>query len=296
VRLGARLRRAALAAGALLLLLPALFVYNGLEGSWRTPESARADGDALAEPVRELRVMALNAAKPGLYAGGPFADPEEVRLELDALAAVIARERADLVFLTEVVLECGPRLPDQAAYLAAQGRFPFRAEGESYSFGLPFLRVRAGSALLSRLPLRPLALVQLAGGGSFANPSNNRRALWCELELGGAPLHAGCLRNDSFDLANNLRQTREILDFTGGRPALLAGDFNAGPGDAPLELLRSTGRFAGFADGPPTFPSTAPRRRIDHVLAPASWTLIEQHAVVAGSSDHLAVVAAFRLP
>jgi endonuclease/exonuclease/phosphatase family metal-dependent hydrolase len=120
--------------------------------------------------------------------------------------------------------------------------------------------------------------------------------LWCELELDGAPLLVGSVRNDSRDLANNLVQTRELLDYVGARPALLLGDFNAEPTDASMRLLVETGRFTGLFHGPPTFPSTRPKRRIDHVLAPASWTVIGQHVVAAGNSDHLAVVSTFRLP
>ncbi|MCC6409140.1 MAG: endonuclease/exonuclease/phosphatase family protein [Planctomycetes bacterium] len=291
-----RWRLLACMVGAVGLAGLALFAYEGLNPSWRKPEVARSAGDELVAPIRELRVVALNVAKARFYEGSEFADADRVRAELDAIAAVLVAERADLVFLSEVVLECGPEPLDQVEHLARAGRFPFRAASENYSFGLPFFRIRAGNALLSRVPVKALETLQLAGRRPFWSPTNNRRALCTELELGGATVLAVVVRNDSFDLANNLAQTRELLDWVGARPALLAGDFNAEPGDASLQLLSSSGRFSGLVDAPPTFPSAAPRRRIDHVLAPPTWTLVEHHVVAAGSSDHLAVVATFRLP
>lgn len=289
-------RRGALVLGVVTLVLSIAFVLNGTDDGWRTPQAVSLTGSEAPAPRRELRVMAFNAAKCGFYAGGRFAERDVVRAELDAIAAVIVREDCDLVALSEVVLECGPAPLDQVGYLAEHARMAHRAASENYSFGVPFFRIRSGNALLSRWPLRALETMQLAGGAPFWNPTNNRRALWCEVELADGPLVAAALRNDSFDLANNLVQTREILAWLAGRPALLAGDFNAEPHDPSLELLRASGRFSGLVATPPTFPAHAPRRRIDHVLAPAEWKLLEQHVVAIGASDHLAVVATFERP
>ncbi|MCE9596239.1 MAG: endonuclease/exonuclease/phosphatase family protein [Planctomycetes bacterium] len=283
-------------ASVALVVALAAFAYNGLNTSWRAPEFVSTGAEARRGPYRELRVMAFNAAKARFYEGGEFRDVQDVAAELDAFAAVIERENCDLVQLSEIVQECGPEPLDQVDYLARKGAFAFRAASENYSFGLPFFRIRSGNALLSRVPLRALETVQLAGSTPFWSPTDNRRVLWCELELGGEPLLVASVRNASRDLANNLVQTRELLDYVDVRPALLLGDFNAEPQDASLQLLRASGRFTGFADAPATFPSSSPRRRIDHVLAPAGWTLVEQHVVAAGRSDHLAVVATFRLP
>jgi endonuclease/exonuclease/phosphatase family metal-dependent hydrolase len=290
------LRRVLFALGSVALITALAFVLNGTSDAWRTPESGFV---AVLEPRtarRELRVMAFNAAKCGFFAGGRFVEREVVTKELDTIAQAIVREDCDLVVLSEVVLECGPEPLDQVVYLAQHAGLPHFAASENYSFGVPFFRVRSGNASLSRWPLKALETQQLAGGAPFWNPTNNRRALWCEVEFPNGPLVVAALRNDSFDLANNLVQTREILAWLGRRPALLAGDFNAEPHDPSLELLRVSGRFSGLVDAPPTFPARAPRRRIDHVLAPATWTLLEHHTLTIGASDHLAVVATFAIP
>lgn len=218
-----------------------------------------------------------------------------MRTRLDRIAAAIEGERADVVFLSEVVFECGAADVDQVAYLAERGAFPYHVGGENYRFGVPFFRVRSGNAVLSTLPLRAAHVVQLAGAKPFWKPTNNRRALWCELDLGGGWLLACAVRNDSFDLANNLVQARELLAYGAGRAALLAGDFNATPGTPPLELFRASGHFVGF-DSAPTFPAAAPARCLDQILAPSTWRVVERHLVDTGVSDHLAVVSTFALP
>jgi len=103
----------------------------------------------------------------------------------------------------------------------------------------------------------------LAGPQSIRSPTNIRRALWCEIQVGGDWLLVGSLRNDSFDDLNNQRQTTEILAFVGSRPALLAGDFNALPDSQSIAQMNRSGRFAIGNDLRATFPRGAPDRRID---------------------------------
>jgi endonuclease/exonuclease/phosphatase family metal-dependent hydrolase len=301
IRTRSRLRVAAIRAGWILastVLAAAVdFAVNGASGSWRTPEACSLAPAAGPRVERELRVFAFNAAKCDFHEGGlSFASAEEVRARLDRIAAVVERERPDLVFLSEIVMEAGPVDVHQVDYLARRSGFAAYACAENYSFGLPFFRFRSGNALLSRLPLRPLAVQQLSGARSFWSPTNNRRALWCEVEIGGEWLLVGSLRNDSFDLENNARQTREILDFVGDRPALLAGDFNAGVESASIALLEGSQRFAAGLDRRPTFPRSAPTRRIDWIFAPAGWSVIEESVVDCLASDHLAVASTWRLP
>ena len=88
----------------------------------------------------------------------------------------------------------------------------------------------------------------------------------------------------------------KLLARIGDRPSLIAGDFNAEPGTPPMERWLAGGRFAGFAAAPATFPARASTRRIDQVLAPAAWKVVDLRVVDTGVSDHLAVVATFELP
>jgi endonuclease/exonuclease/phosphatase family metal-dependent hydrolase len=60
--------------------------------------------------------------------------------------------------------------------------------------------------------------------------------------------------------------------------------------------LRSSGLFAPSRDRTPTFPASAPSRRIDFVLGPASWTVLDEAVPTSTLSDHLPVVTRFALP
>lgn len=278
------------------LLVGLLFCANGLWPSWDEGEMGTT-GVPAGAAGKEIRILAFNIAKVFFHEGGiRFAEEETVRERLDQIAEVIRRERADIVALSEVVKEAAPCPVDQVEYLARAAKMHAWAFGENYSFGIPWIRIRAGNAVLSRFPLRDVECRQLTGEKPFWSPTNNRRLLLCEVRLGDRWMRVGSVRNDSFDLANNARQADEILEFLGDEPILLAGDFNAQPHDEAMKAFKASGRFAGAMAGPPTFPSRAPEERIDYVLAPRSWTLVEDRVLPRAVSDHLAVLAVFRIP
>ena len=78
---------------------------------------------------------------------------------------------------------------------------------------------------------------------------NNRRALFVSMEFGGKPVLMASLHNDSFDMRNNEAQARQLLEYVGERPAVLAGDFNNRPENSSIKLIRASGKFAGAFDG-----------------------------------------------
>lgn len=289
-------RRVLAATAALVALLLGAFVVNGTSTAWRTPEQGVTAARAQRETGGVVRVLAYNTAKCEAYEGLTFRDAAAVRDCLREIAGVLRAERPDLVFLSEVVFECGPEPVNQVVELARATGMHAWLFGENYRWGLPLYRLRSGNAVLSRFALHALETQALPGQTSFLNPLGNRRLPWAEVELDGERLLVGSIRNDSFDLDNNLVQVRAILRRMGRREALLAGDFNAEQGTPPMRALQASGRFSGAFDGPPTFPADAPTEAIDYVLAPRSWTLLEHHVTQAGPSDHLPVVSTFRLP
>jgi endonuclease/exonuclease/phosphatase family metal-dependent hydrolase len=290
------LRAIALVLFSLVVLTLLLFVLNGKSTAWRTPSviEITAHDEPLTTPT--LRVLALNAAKCWFHeAGFKFASADTVRANLDAIAEVIDREKPDIVCLSEVVMECGPAPLDQVEYLARRCGFAHCASAENYSFGLPFYRIRSGNALLTSLPMQALTTMQLAGGTKFWSPTNNRRALWCEVSVAGQWTLVASIRNDSFDLGNNFDQTKQILAFVRDRPALLAGDFNAEPDTEPIHLILASGRFVGGPDVRPTFPAESPTRRLDRIFGPSNWKVVEQSLVDTHMSDHLGIITTFEV-
>jgi endonuclease/exonuclease/phosphatase family metal-dependent hydrolase len=128
------------------------------------------------------------------------------------------------------------------------------------------------------------------------NPArNDRRVLWCEVTLNARPLLVASIRNDSFDLDNNLRQVGQILEKLDGRPTLVAGDFNASAEQPAMRRWRESNLFTATWDGPPTFPSDAPRERIDNILAPIGWKLVSSEVLSSDLSDHLPVLSVFEI-
>lgn len=283
-------RRVALATALAIVALGVAFAIESTSGNWRSPEIVELRRPSGRAVEGELRVLALNLAKCDAFGSSGISSDSKLRERLERVGDWLAAQSCDLVMISEVVFECPTHSWDQARYLAERGGFACFVRGENYRFGLPGLSVRSGNALLSRLALRRARVEPLVGRGARIDPTGRRRALWCEAELApGEWIAVASLRNDSFDLDNNLAQTRQILARCGDGPALIAGDFNAEPMDAAIALLRADGRWQGTDAWAATFPSRAPTRQIDYVLAPADWSRIERKVLDSTVSDHLAV-------
>ena len=279
-----------------LLLGLGLFAYTGLNPSWRTPESTCAEIQSSPSPAI-LRVLALNVGKCGFYSSPlSLAEPGLVRTRMDSIARVLVEEDIHIAFLSEIVWSSGLQKTNQVRYISNQAGMPYYVYGDNYRFGLPFLSVRTGNAILSRLPLRPHDVQELVGTSFFWNPTGNRRAVWADCTIWGESVLLGSIRTDSFDLVNNARQVRQLIRRIGSSTALLGGDFNAEPGDMPIVLVDELPTFISVPNRTPTFPAHKPERCIDYLFAPSDWKLSGYKALHHFLSDHLAVVATFARP
>lgn len=294
-------RMIALAVLAVLVLLPVgLFLLNGLGLAAReTPRVGHVTGVEAAPSASgpgEVTIVAYNIAKAFVHRGGmKFDSRENVEARLRRMAAVIRAERPDVVVLSEAITECAPCNIDQVAFLARECGLPYWATGEDYNVGVPFVRVVGGNAVLSRTPLRPVANIDLAGRKPFYVTKNNRRALFVEADVCGKPVLVASLHNDSFDMRNNEAQTRQLLEFVGDRPAVLAGDFNNRPENGSIKLIRASGKFGGAFDGPPTFFEGDRKERIDYIFVPPGWELLDHRVIADDTSDHRPLVCRFKV-
>ncbi|HEX4613783.1 MAG TPA: endonuclease/exonuclease/phosphatase family protein [Urbifossiella sp.] len=292
--------RLVLAAGGVLLLLVGLVALNGLVLADRHTPRVRHLADLPAAPSAsgpgEVTVVAYNIAKGFAHRGGVRFDPREaVEERVRAMAAVVKAERPDLVFLSEALTELGPCPVDQVDLFARECGLPHVATGENYNLGVPGYRVVGGNAIVSRFPLTPVENIDLVGRRPFWVTQNNRRALFVSAELGGKPVLLGALHNDSFDMRNNAAQARQLLEYIGDRPTILAGDFNNRPGDESIRQIRGSGRFAGAFDGPPTFFEGKRAERLDYVFVPVGWELVDHRVIADDTSDHRPLVCRFRM-
>ena len=277
-----------------------LFVVNGV---WLAQNETPLKGQTSQAPANQpafegatITIMAYNIAKGFIHQGGiSFAAPDMVLKRLRQIAELINAEQPDLVFLSETIFECGASSGNQITTLAEATGMPFWAFGENYNVGLPFYRIIGGNAILSRWHLETVANPSLAGRQPFYVTKNNRRILWCKMTINGENILLGAVHNDSYNLQNNLAQVQQILEYLDGRPVVLAGDFNAQPQEAPMQFLRETGQFVWAFDGPLTFPASNLQQKIDFILAPAAWKLLDHRALQSTTSDHLPIVSTFRV-
>lgn len=292
------LRRSLITFGLLVVVPAALFVLNGLVFAHQTkprmvevavsPQPRRAEG--------EVTVVAYNIAKAFVHRGGfKFDTRERVEDRLRKMAANIRGENPDIVFLSEAITSCGPCNIDQVEFIARECGLPHIATGENYNVGVPFYKVAGGNAVLSRFPLTAVENFDLVGRQAFWVTKNNRRALAVSAEFGGKPVLLVALHNDSFDMRNNSAQMKQILEWIGDRPAVLAGDFNNRPEEQSIKMVKETGKFAGEFDGAPTYFDEARKERIDFIFAPTAWTHLESKVIADDTSDHRPLVCRFKV-
>jgi endonuclease/exonuclease/phosphatase family metal-dependent hydrolase len=296
-----RIIRMVLVAFVLLVVVPAgLFVLNGLVfADRRTPQVGEVPGVDAASSASgpgEVTIVAYNVAKGFAHKGGLRFDPRErVAERVRRMAAVVRAEMPDFVFLSEALTECAPCPVDQVELFARECGLPHYATGEDYNIGVPFVRVVGGNAVLARIPLTGVENIDLVGRRPFYITRNNRRALFVSAEIGGKSVLMASLHNDSFDMRNNEAQTRQLLDYVGDRPAILAGDFNNRPNDRSIQMIRASGKFAGAFDGPPTFFEGDRKERIDYIFVPAGWELADHRVIEDDTSDHRPLVCRFKV-
>lgn len=291
---------------AVLLTLLGLFCLNGLLLARdetplvaQTPIATQAELAHLADEAGEpstIKILAYNIAKGFVHQGGvSFASEASVTARMEQIATLINNEQPDLVFLSEAILECGPSPVNQVEFLAEKTGMASWAFGENFNFGLPGYRITSGNAILSRASLTPVANLSLAGRQPFYITKNNRRILFCRTTIAGREVLLGSIHTDSFNLENNLAQTKQILEFCASEPAILAGDFNCRPNESSIPYLLSTCRFVGSTKNIFTFPTDEPDRRLDYIFVPAGWEPLEERILSGTASDHRAVVAAFKV-
>lgn len=221
--------------------------------------------------------------------------------DLDATAATIRAERADIVALQEVDVHWDARsnFVDQATSLAdklgMQVRFApiYSLPGAA---GAP--RREYGVALLSRLPIRsfrnhPLTRLSTVQEGTPPSPAPG--FLEVALDMGGTTLHVFNTHLDyRADPAVRRTQVAETVAIIGdgSAPTLLFGDFNAPPSAPELQPLFARLRDAWLASPAEglTYPADVPVKRIDYVLTSRHFRVQSARVPAAQTSDHRPVV------
>lgn len=259
----------------------AFFSVAGLAAAFLVSGVVLDRGAPVAVPARlsapaELTLLTWNI-RMGMGTAG--------RLDLESVAEVLEAHPADLVLLQEsgrgwavagsvdAHLWLARRLGRPAFFV------PYSTDLEGHSV-LAGFRARAEALPLDEPDRDPRGAARIA----FESPAGPVTVFAVHLDW---EPDGGAVRE---------RQMRKILEAWRGAPrTILAGDFNAVPGDPAVRAALA----AGFRDldpsGGPTFPSLAPARRIDHVLATADLEAASAAVIPTTASDHRALEVRIRI-
>lgn len=281
-------RRRSLARAAGAIATATAIVLAGTAGA--APE---ADAQTTAEPAPPggspapgLRILAYN-----IHHG----EGTDRRLDLERIAALIRREKADLVALQEVDKECGRSGGiDQAAELG-------RLAGMHHAFGA-FMNYDGGEyglAVLSRFPILEAINHRLPPGAEPRSALEVRVRIPVQGDatedgpvISFVSVHLDWIDDDRRRFEQAQALVRRFEGIT--HPMIVAGDFNDTPGSRTIDLLASRWVTVPKKDAPLTWPSGEPRVEIDHVFVrhfPLPDTVSCRVVPEKVASDHRPVLA-----
>jgi endonuclease/exonuclease/phosphatase family metal-dependent hydrolase len=221
----------------------------------------------------ELRVALVNVHF-GLDAAARHRGPE--------LGVKLAGLDADVIVLNEV--ERGWFVAGASDLLATYAT----ATGMTPVFG-PAADALWGNAVLTRLPVVEVAREALPAG----RDPLGRAVLTVVVERpGGERLAVVATHLSDVDVQGDTRlpQAQAVAGIVArlrerGLEVVVVGDLNAAPGDPALAVLEDL-LVRSLPDSVRTFPATAARVQIDHVMLPPGWTVAAARAVNTGLTDH----------
>lgn len=240
-----------------------------------------------------LKVMTLNLAHG--RKDGPsqlLQNGKRIRRNLDAVAAMLRRERPNVVGLQEAD---GPSIWsggfNHVDHLAKEAGFAFWTRGEH----VKGMKLSYGTALLSSRPLRNAASVRFTHSG-LAPPKGFVASSICwpsgqAKEVDVVSVHLDFLRSSvrrkqAAELANTLANRK--------RPLIVMGDFNC-EWRSKKSPLRTIARQLSLKPYRPealsmaTFPRS--KKRLDWILISGSFRFVTYATLADVVSDHRSVVA-----
>jgi endonuclease/exonuclease/phosphatase family metal-dependent hydrolase len=217
------------------------------------------------------------------------------KVDVQRIAELIQRERADIVALQEVdkgVQRTAKRdLPAELATLTGMTCV--------FSNNFHFQGGEYGNAVLTRFPVKQWTNTHY----KMLRPGEQRGLLQLTLDVRGRELvfmdtHID-FRGDDSERLLNAAEIKDLVQHYRGRPIILCGDFNDTPASRThariaedfVDAWAAVEAGSGF-----TIPAAKPAKRIDYIWIGKGGPLIPLKAWVpeSAASDHLPVVAELR--
>ena len=244
-------------------------------------------------------------------------DGDSKQERLKAISELIIDMDADVVVLNEVDF-CSTWSGgyDQAETIAQLTEYPYIVKQSNLDFGFIYGRWHFGNVLLSRYPVSNIEVVEFAPLNQWESwLVGCKRGLACAVELDKENLVS--VVGLHLESRGETVRVKEVVDVDRvaqrlGPPLIVAGDLNTTPTIAPLSNLDDDGKNAfeeliaatGLSYSPTlapaeqelTFPAFGPDRMIDWILfSEQNFSLLDQEVIQTQLSDHLPVVAEFRV-
>ncbi|MCK6486173.1 MAG: endonuclease/exonuclease/phosphatase family protein [Phycisphaerae bacterium] len=242
-----------------------------------------------------LRVATLNLAHGrGSALSQIGLPPSTFEANLHAVAAVLLRERPDVLAVQEADAECfwSGRF-DHVERLAGAGELPHRFHGLHVNTRTLNRPLRYGTALLSRLHLS-----DTVSHAFRLDALDTKGYVAADIERGGRRLCVVSVHLDFRFERTRRRQADAMVEAlrSRGRPMIVMGDFNCDWSAADDGLRRTAAgldlrAFRPEDDGLRTFPSNAPARRLDWILISPDIEFRDYRCWPDVLSDHLGVTA-----
>ncbi len=255
---------------------------------WALSTPAIADEAVPAANAAEIRVLCYNIH---------YGQGTDGKYDIPRLAQVISAVRPHLVALQEV--DVGVQRSErihEAQELSRLTGIPIRfGPTQHYEGGL------FGNAVMSVLPFEDVLIQPLPYTESTPEKTTYpRAAICCTVKHP----QLGSFRFISTHFQHNVEEDRvaeaEAINRHFGESdvlTILAGDMNAVPGSAPIQILERRWQHAIDDPPAPSAPSTAPRSRIDYVFWRGAQLELHSCQVIDEplASDHCPVLVKFHI-
>ena len=217
------------------------------------------------------------------------------KVDLERIAAVIKREKADIVALQEV---------DRGVERTSRRDFPAelaKLTGMAVYFDRNIIYQGGdyGNAVLTKFPVKQKKNTHY----KMLRAGEQRGVMQLVLDVHGKDLsfmntHID-FRSDDSERLINADELKSIIAAAGKTPVILCGDFNDHPGSRThtkmKEFLSDAWEWAGKGDGL-SFSSKKPHIRIDYMwITKEGVEPLKMEVLQSNASDHLPVLGEFRL-